>query len=213
MITGKIINNTVLDPTPDTAPGPAWIKIDNNIIHSWGSTIRNNVANTITITSYTISGYNKTLKNLQDYTDNFVDFSNYDFHLLETSKLIDSASDEDAPKVDLDDNPRPSGSKADIGCYEYQYPSKTNDIDNDRDIKIFPNPFTKYINIAGVNTKTDIEIYNIKGKLLLSFKNIDIPSNLNLSSLPDDIYLLLIKNNLTDRTQIIKVIKNGDPEK
>ena len=51
--------------------------------------------------------------------------TDYDYHLSSASPSRDKGTDEDAPEDDLDGNPRPAGSKTDIGCYEYQSPPPT----------------------------------------------------------------------------------------
>jgi len=48
----------------------------------------------------------------------FVDPTNYDFHLLETSLAVDNGTSAGAPSEDYDGNPRPQGDKYDIGAYE-----------------------------------------------------------------------------------------------
>ena len=50
----------------------------------------------------------------------FVDSAKSDLHLRAGSPAIDTASTEQAPDIDRDGNPRPSGPAADMGAYEYQ---------------------------------------------------------------------------------------------
>ena len=48
----------------------------------------------------------------------FVNPTNYDFHLLETSLAVDNGTSAGTPSEDYDGNPRPQGDKYDIGAYE-----------------------------------------------------------------------------------------------
>ena len=50
----------------------------------------------------------------------FVDSAQSDLHLRAGSPAIDTASTEQAPEIDREGNPRPSGPAADMGAYEYQ---------------------------------------------------------------------------------------------
>jgi parallel beta-helix repeat protein len=50
----------------------------------------------------------------------FVDAARSDLHLRAGSPAIDTAGTEQAPDLDRDGNPRPSGPAADMGAYEYQ---------------------------------------------------------------------------------------------
>ena len=178
----SIINNTVLDPTPLSGIGPSWIKIeDDTNLPSSGCIVKNNVTNTISITSNTIVGNNITFQTLADYSSNFVDYSTYDFHLLQTSTLIDVADSTVAPTVDLDGNTRPSGSMPDIGAYEYIYPLSVKDFSN-TEYQIFPNPFVDYIEIQGNNTEVTVKVFDFNGKLIKDFNCVDLPSKFNFNS-------------------------------
>lgn len=48
----------------------------------------------------------------------FVDPTNFDLHLLETSPGVDNGTSAGAPSEDYDGNPRPQGNAPDIGAYE-----------------------------------------------------------------------------------------------
>jgi hypothetical protein len=50
----------------------------------------------------------------------FADAENFDFHLLAGSPAIDTADPNEAPDADCDGNPRPAGTGADMGAYEWQ---------------------------------------------------------------------------------------------
>jgi len=213
LINGNIVNNTVLDPSPNISPGPAWIKVDDETgFPSSGCTVKNNVSNTIDVTPNTSTGNNATLQTLADYTDNFVNDANNDFHLLETSSLIDMADSNIAPDIDLDGNIRPSGSLPDIGAYEFQYPTLTNRGKIKNFIKIYPNPFTESINITGIdlnmNSITDIKLLDINGRIIKSYNNVDLPTKLNLSFLKNGVYFIQLFNDnekINNRIQVLKI--------
>lgn len=190
-INSKIINNTVLDPTPNTSPGPSWIKIEDiSGYPSSGCVVQNNVTNAISVTSNTVTGNNTTFQTLSDYSSNFVDYANNDFHILPTSSLIDAADSSIAPNTDIEDSIRPSGPFPDIGAYEYQYPLFINTGSNIQGVKIYPNPFISFIDINGSKTISDIKVFNINGKLVKSFENIYLPTKLDLGSLNNGIYFI-----------------------
>ncbi len=198
----KIINNTALDPTPAVTPGPARIKIeDDNAFPSANCVVKNNVTNTISVTSNTTTGNNITLQTLTEYASNFTDYANFDFHLLQTSPLIDAADAIAAPNVDLDDNPRPSGSLPDIGAYEYLFPLSTQQNIKPDDFIVFPNPFSDYVKISGVETNMEIQIFDIQGKLIKQFHSANIPSKIELNYLKSGVYILVATNKNNNNTQ------------
>lgn len=196
-----IINNTVLDPIPDDAIGPSWIKTeDDGSFFTLNCVVKNNVTNTISVTANTSVGNNTTLQTLSDYASNFVDYSAFDFHLLQTSPLIDAADNAIAPSVDLEGNTRPSGAFADIGAYEYQYPISIENIEN-QSLKIYPNPFVNYIEIEGIIGNSEINIYDENGRLIQKFNSITTPSKLDLNELNNGLYFLETTNKLNNTKQ------------
>ena len=89
-----------------------------------------------------------------------------------------------------------------------------NNINNQ--IQIFPNPSFENITISShsrINFSTDINIFNLTGKLILS-KNVEMNNgfseNINISSLSTGIYLMEIKNSLfhNQMFHFVKKIKN-----
>jgi hypothetical protein len=208
-INGKIINNTVLDPAPTLSPGPTWIKVEDDAGNpSSACVVMNNVANTISVTANTTVGNNTTLQTLSDYASNFVDYSNDDFHLIQTSSLIDAADITIAPAIDLEGNTRPSGPFPDIGAYEYQFSLSIEDIDN-QIFKIYPNPFVNYVEIVGKAIESEISIYDVNGRLVKKFNNISIPSRLNLNNLKNGMYFVEITDKLYNIEQTRMVVKSN----
>lgn len=205
-----IINNTVLDPIPDDAIGPSWIKTeDDGSFITLNCVVKNNVTNTISVTANTSVGNNTTLQTLSDYASNFVDYSAFDFHLLQTSPLIDAADNAIAPSVDLEGNTRPSGAFADIGAYEYQYPISIENIEN-QSLKIYPNPFVNYIEIEGIIGNSEINIYDENGRLIQKFNSITTPSKLDLNELNNGLYFLETTNKLNNTKQTKILVKSNN---
>ena len=64
-------------------------------------------------------------------------------------------------------------------------------IDNNNELKIFPNPADEYLNIhlAGSNKKISFEIYNILGERVIS-KQLLSEQKINIRELPAGIYIL-----------------------
>ncbi len=207
-INGKIINNTVLDPTPLISPGPSWIRVEDDIGNpSSGCIVKNNVVNTVYVTTNTSAGNNTLLQTLSDYALNFVNYSTFDFHLLQTSSLIDVADSTVAPSIDLDGNTRPSGALPDIGAYEYQFPLSIESIDNEA-LKIYPNPFVDYVEIIGIKEKSRIKIFDINGRLIKKFSNIKTPSKLNLKNFKNGLYFIELINEKNNR-KLKRIVKNS----
>ncbi len=209
-INGKIVNNTVLDPTPSISPGPSWIRIeDNSGYPSSGCVVKNNVVNTVFVTANTTVGNNALLQSLNDYASNFVNYSAFDFHLKKTSSLIDAADSTVSPNIDLEGNTRPSGALPDIGAYEYQFSSSTESFGN-RSLKIYPNPFSSYIEIKGAKEKSEIKIYDVNGRLIKKFNGVEIPLRLNLRNLKNGLYFMEITSKSGNTKQTSLLVKNGN---
>ncbi|MBI1223803.1 MAG: T9SS type A sorting domain-containing protein [Bacteroidetes bacterium] len=189
----RIINNTVLDPTPDITPGPSWIRIDDHKDGTPSSNcfVSNNVANQFVVDG--IVSHNMTLSNFAAYQANFVDYTVYDFHLKANSSLIDQADNASAPAMDMDGTPRPQGLNADIGCYEYAaMPSDVRDSDLDVEINIYPNPAAQ---ICQISTPAEfkngkVEIINLTGIILkMAVIESDI-TTINMDDLLPGIYFV-----------------------
>ncbi|OXU14990.1 right-handed parallel beta-helix repeat-containing protein [Sedimentisphaera salicampi] len=114
-----IINNTVIDPN-NKRPGPPWIQITKHKDGRPSSKclIRNNIAGRIRPDSGTKADHNIIAENLETL---FVNASEYDLRLDETSPAINAGSSKKAPKKDIRKNKRSSGDKVDAGAYEFQH--------------------------------------------------------------------------------------------
>lgn len=200
----KIINNTVVDPTPNESPGPTWIKIaDLNTIIATGNLVKNNIANSISVTENTTNLYNGIVENLADYQVNFVDYQIADFHLNENSIFIDSGNSLDAPLDDLEGNTRPYGNEIDLGAFEYQEDVLGTPLD---EIFVASNPFTNSIKIMGNSTVT-LSFYDVLQKKIKELNNVSLPLQIELPTLPPGTYYLDISEIDSFKKRVIKIIK------
>jgi len=203
-----IVNNTVLDPSPDITPGGSWIMIDNHKDGrpSTNCIVANNVANSIDVKGLTTN--NIILNSYTEYFANFVDYTKNDFHLKKGSILIDKADKNYAPVQDIENNMRNIGLAPDIGAYEYIFPDET-DNPNNTDIKIYPNPAKVSITIENNSEDYSIKIFDSMGNLKLFNKSNTKTTNLNLKELGTGLFYIVIKNKL-ENTMVVKEIILSD---
>jgi parallel beta-helix repeat protein len=204
----KIINNTVIDPTPDVSPGPSWIRIDYESNTSCDScVVRNNAVNSLSLVADVVSSNNQILQSYSDYDSNFVDYANYDFHLISTSNLIDAGTFVDAPVVDIENTIRPQGEATDIGAYEY---TGTNFVQNknvNSSFKVYPNPANSYVVVLpGEYKNATIIVTNTNGEVLIN-KQSNFPVYINVSELSAGLYFLNVvdNNNVLYKSTFVKV--------
>ncbi|RNC86406.1 MAG: T9SS C-terminal target domain-containing protein [Winogradskyella sp.] len=140
----------------------------------------------------------------------FVDSANGDFRLQSGSPLIDAGNDSYLPQdtfdvdndgdttetlpLDLDGELRISGSFVDMGAYEFQNTTLGIDDISISKYSVYPNPTNQILNIEGLKTSENLEIYNISGQKLLT-RTIDLNKNtIDVSQLSAGIYFLKITN-------------------
>ncbi len=193
----KIINNTVVDPTPDKKPGPSWIKIEShkNGSPSTDCIVKNNISNTLAIHAQnSLVGHNILLKSKEQYRTNFVDFDARDFHLRKGSICIDKGDDTYAPSKDKDGVMRPQGAHVDAGAYEYQRPTAYAGISGDQvHILMSPNPAQDEFGFSGIEGTFEVWIYDISGTLLRFKKDFSPSGKLSLMGLPKGVYIVKLK--------------------
>lgn len=162
----KIINNTVIDPTPDMTPGPIWIRINP---HKDGTPSENNiVANNITnkvVTSGSTDFQNLLLSDTSSYELHFQDFGNRDFYLTESSTAIDAGNADYFPMIDFQGTARPQGSGVDLGAFEYLFTSSIFKIEKE-EISIFPNPSSGYLYLD--DESTTFTVFNTSGQVVFA---------------------------------------------
>ena len=185
----RVVNNTVLDPTPAVRPGPSWIMVANHKDGrpSEGCEVINNVVNTLDVDGMLIN--NVTLGTIDDYNRNFVSPANFDFHLLPDSELIDKADDEESSATDLDGKPRPQGGRADIGCYEFT--SSTTDVVGEpttAGLAMYPNPASTSIVIFDLADNASLELLDASGRVLQRMQLSGVVREVDLRRLASGVY-------------------------
>jgi hypothetical protein len=163
----RIINNTVIDPTPDITPGASWIRIADHKDGSPSSNcvVANNVANKFVIDAIDVNNF--VLTDYEEYSSNFIDYSIADFRLLSTSSLIGAASLEYAPETDINGNLRLIDNIADVGAYEYMETSTVQE-QSKVDIWVYPNPFSNELFIKSETVET-VCVFTMNGVSLGCF--------------------------------------------
>ncbi len=208
----RIINNTVIDPY-DISPidpydslsinqhGPAWIMIaaHKNGTASHNNTIRNNL--TAAINNDNNIGdvdHNIIIGASSNYNNFFINYADFDLHLISSASAIDNGSSVMAPSLDFDNNSRPSGNNIDVGAYEYQQATIVNRI-ADNEILLHPNPAQNFITIK-VEKNNTINIFDVTGNLVITEpyqKNNTIDEvEINISFLNKGLYFVRIGNKI-----------------
>ncbi len=150
----RVINNTVIDPTPDVTPGPSWILITDNKdgTPSTGCEVKNNISNTLNVEG--LESHNLKLGTQAAYTYQFTNPAGFDFHLHVGSTAIDAGDENGAPFIDIEGTKRPQGAGIDIGAFEFIpvtfiHPEMVSKID------IFPNPAREsfLIRMPGIHSR------------------------------------------------------------
>jgi hypothetical protein len=84
-------------------------------------------------------------------------------------------------------------------------PNKINEISNDFNAKIFPNPFSNFIHLESSQNIEEITIVNQVGQIIWEQTLNQKQGTINLDSLEPGLYFLTFKNNLGSVTK--RVIK------
>lgn len=190
----KLINNTVLDVTPDIEPGASWIRIGphKDGTPSTGNTIANNVSNRFVIDGGEMFN-NGSLLDYDDYDNNFMDYDNYDFRLKPESLLIDAGVQECAPAFDKDGNPRPQGAAPDLGAYEFLTISSTKDLDA-IPAGIYPNPNRGDIRLDTALEFDEFQMLTISGAEVLKQNTLGPISSIQVpDQIANGLYIVVLK--------------------
>ena len=127
----------------------------------------------------------------------FVDVSNLDFRLMETSPCIDAGIDIGLEYI---------GEAPDMGCYEYDPTIGTNDYQANNLI-IFPNPTNGKINFKFANNNIQqINIFDLTGKTIIEKSEIQQNETIDLSQFETGIYIINFQTDKEITTR--KIIKN-----
>jgi len=140
----------------------------------------------------------------------FQDASNGDYSLLAASPAIDQGESNISGiqflnLVDYDNdligNDRITGSKTDLGCYEYQGTTSTSRIEVS-EIKAYPNPTNGVISIDIDAPIISLKVLSVSGQEVIKYQN---ASKVDLSTIPEGVYILVAKTqNKKFTTRIIK---------
>ncbi len=190
----RVVNNTVIDPSPDTGPGPSWIMInDIDGFPSSGCVVANNIANTFNITDAVMSA-NLSVSGA-DYALHFVDATAHDVHLIAGSAAIDAADDAYAPATDRDGNPRPFGAQSDIGAYEHIGSTGITPV-GDRSIAVFPNPASTELTVTlpGSRGRAVLEVIASDGRLVKSVAVAGGPATIDIRGLAAGHYTCRVRD-------------------
>lgn len=115
----RIVNNTVIDNSLGSDPGPPWIQVSphKNGSLSEGILIRNNLTQDLRLNAEgSTEDHNLSF---DDPAEFFVDHLGFDLRLLETAPAVDAGSSAMAPLIDLNRISRPQGDAVDVGAFEW----------------------------------------------------------------------------------------------
>ncbi len=148
-------------------------------------------------------------QNCQSTDPGFEDSSNQDFQLSSNSIAIDAGdpntdlnqfvTNQQNLPIDLAGNERIINQQIDIGAYEYNSLSTT-DEHNALEIQVYPNPVVTDVNIFYNGPILSSQLYNLQGVKLKEWKN---QKKLSLEGLPTGTFLLTIKTTIGDQSRII----------
>lgn len=163
----RIVNNTVLDPSPQQRPGGSWIQVGNQKdgTPSTNTLVANNVVNEMKVTTETMT--NVVLSTREAYAENFVEAEGFDFRLLASSSLIDAGTSGPAPENDLTGNARGEGAP-DIGAFEFDGTVATYSRMAPEALVVYPNPFSHRVVIEGARATDRYRLYDAVGRRLFS---------------------------------------------
>lgn len=124
-----------------------------------------------------------------------------DWHLARGSRCINAGkrTQESIRDGDMDGSIRCRQSFIDLGCYETNYPLSVPQTATGS-LAVYPNPATTAVTLTGLDG-TDVDLFDMTGRLLLHQSSCHASCTLELSSLPQGVYLIKTAG------QAIKLIK------
>ncbi len=167
----------------------------------------NGDGSTITLAAWQNLGFDNHSLLADALTSIFVNQATNDYQLAINSQAIDAGTNlvNSIVTIDLNQHTRPSGLGYDIGAYESNSTLSIGDISL-IGFKIFPNPTSDYFSLRYDKTQISIKVINLfdmNGKLVKSFKSTDTLNVSGLSSGLYSFYILLTDNTLFQKKVII----------
>ncbi len=153
--------------------------------------------------------------NIYDYPQ-FVDTTNLDFHLAQSSPCLNSGIPDTAglniPVTDLDGNNRIYGDRIEIGPYEILFTGDEElSISDNCEFMVYPNPFKDKLSVSIPNqsdTFYKFTLYSSSGQIV---ENICISNSgqveIELKNLKRGIYFYKIQNSSGEKTKSGKLVK------
>ena len=214
----SFINSTVYNPDGGTilaTVAPVLNSIQNSIFWMGGNSVNviDGSGTTVTASNSVIfPKYNVTLNGSNNFNNDplFTNISTKDF-TLQTSSIGINRGDNSFYEtsrfgnIDLLKNSRIEEGTIDISAFEKQVTLSSSDIDQEKSIKIYPNPVKDILNFTSDEKILKVEILSMDGKNVLN-KSMNDERKLNVQSLSKGLYL--IKITTVKESKTIKFIKD-----
>ena len=84
-------------------------------------------------------------------------------------------------------------------CIKLNIRSAVGDVDNDKDIRIYPNPTTGMLNITATEKVERVEVSNLFGQHMLTQTGTGKNMNINMSQLAAGVYIIKVNGIYTER--------------
>ncbi len=196
-----IANNIFWDNTANT----------NSIANAIGTSSNSNGINNASNSANIIVDYNIDEDGLSQVnsTNTFITDPGLDtdFKLTNGSYAIDTGRNTYLPSsiiTDLENKQRIFNTTVDFGAYEFIMSTLSiTDVFNDSTFIVYPNPTSVFLNIKMNFAFEKAEIFNLQGQKILESSS----DRIDVSKLPDNIYLLKIKS-ITGKIVTKRIIKN-----
>lgn len=126
------------------------------------------------------------------------------FNLLPASSCINQGTPSyptDTSEHDFNGNTRIVSGRIDIGAIEYQGPNGIDNIGNEVEMLVYPNPATSIITISVNNNadKNSVRLIDIYGRVVLEYLPFSKTIQMNISSLPAGVYIVLLNGKYCSR--------------